>query len=181
MKIKDEASAGPRRKRAHAEGQRALRETVHAEAVEKSLTAVRAIREGGATEASVLEMVILLGALGGSLHLVGSLVKYVGIASSSAVGYFIIFTPRLPVRSVGTYRLHVATCGNSESNKFFNRRIKHCQSQSNRHLCVRRIKRSTGKTALDKLAEVFKTIFRSGEPFLRKMPLDLRGRLAFRR
>ena len=61
-------------KERQAGAQRALREA----ASEEALAAIRAIREGSASEASVLEMVILLGALGGSLHLVGSLVKYVG-------------------------------------------------------------------------------------------------------
>lgn len=65
-------------KERQAAAQRALREAAYAEAAEKSLAAIRAIREEGANEASVLEMVVLLGALGGSLHLVGSLVKYVG-------------------------------------------------------------------------------------------------------
>lgn len=40
--------------------------------------ATEAIQGRGATEGIVLTMVVLLGALGGSLHLVGSLVKYVG-------------------------------------------------------------------------------------------------------
>ena len=43
-----------------------------------SLAAVQAIQQGGATEQSVLIMVILLGALGGALHLLSSLVKFVG-------------------------------------------------------------------------------------------------------
>jgi hypothetical protein len=43
-----------------------------------AIEAVRAITKGGATENIVLLMVTLLGALGGSLHLVGSLVKYIG-------------------------------------------------------------------------------------------------------
>ena len=42
------------------------------------LAATKAIKGSGASEGAVLTMVILLGALGGSLHLVGSLVKYVG-------------------------------------------------------------------------------------------------------
>lgn len=48
-------------------------------AEEKFITAAtEAIQGRGATEGIVLMMVVLLGALGGSLHLVSSLVKYVG-------------------------------------------------------------------------------------------------------
>jgi hypothetical protein len=43
-----------------------------------SVAAVQAIREGGASEGSVLLMVVLLGAFGGSVHLLRSLVKFVG-------------------------------------------------------------------------------------------------------
>lgn len=39
---------------------------------------VTALAQGGASEKTVLRMVILLGALGGSLHLVLSLVMYIG-------------------------------------------------------------------------------------------------------
>lgn len=48
------------------------------EAGKKAFAAIQAIRKGGATEVSVLVMVMLLGALGGVLHLVGSLVKFIG-------------------------------------------------------------------------------------------------------
>lgn len=44
-----------------------------------AINAVKAIKENkGAHESTVLQMIILLGALGGSLHLLGSLVNYVG-------------------------------------------------------------------------------------------------------
>jgi len=43
-----------------------------------AVEAVKAIRKGGATETSVLLMVLLLGGLGGSLHFLRSLVTFVG-------------------------------------------------------------------------------------------------------
>ena len=44
-----------------------------------AIAAITAIKENkGASESTVLQMIILLGALGGSLHLLGSLVNYVG-------------------------------------------------------------------------------------------------------
>ncbi len=51
-----------------------------AQARAESLSAQASVylRAGGATEDMVLLMVVLLGALGGALHLIGSLVKYVG-------------------------------------------------------------------------------------------------------
>jgi|GEM_PF-1683048 len=44
----------------------------------KALVAVKAIRDGGVTEETVLFMVVMLGALGGSLHMTGSFGKFVG-------------------------------------------------------------------------------------------------------
>jgi hypothetical protein len=49
-----------------------------AEAEKKVADAIQAIPKDGATEGSILTMVVLLGALGGSLHLISSLFKYVG-------------------------------------------------------------------------------------------------------
>ncbi len=51
-----------------------LKATAEKEAVE----AIKAIQKGGVREGSVLAMVVLLGALGGSLHLVSSLVMFIG-------------------------------------------------------------------------------------------------------
>jgi len=61
-----------------AEASREQTERARAEAAPAAIAAIRAIEKGGATEKVVLLMVTLLGALGGSVHLVGSLVKYVG-------------------------------------------------------------------------------------------------------
>lgn len=61
-----------------AEASREQTERARAEAAPVAIAAIRAIEKGGATEKIVLLMVTLLGALGGSVHLVASLVKYVG-------------------------------------------------------------------------------------------------------
>jgi hypothetical protein len=45
---------------------------------DSAIQAIGSIGKGGASESTVLLLVILLGAVGGSLHAVGSLVKYVG-------------------------------------------------------------------------------------------------------
>lgn len=61
-----------------AEKQR-IKEHAQQTAAIAAIDAVKAIKENkGANESTVLQMIILLGALGGSLHLLGSLVNYVG-------------------------------------------------------------------------------------------------------
>lgn len=52
--------------------------TVQAKAEKEALEAIKAFQKGGGSEGAVLTMVILLGALGGSLHLVSSLVMFIG-------------------------------------------------------------------------------------------------------
>lgn len=54
--------------------EKAARDSLSANAV----VAIKAIRDGSVTEQTVLSMVILLGALGGSLHMTGSFGKFVG-------------------------------------------------------------------------------------------------------
>ena len=51
---------------------------VQAKAEKEALEAIKAIQKGGGSEGAVLTMVILLGALGGTLHLVSSLVMFIG-------------------------------------------------------------------------------------------------------
>jgi hypothetical protein len=62
------------------EAQKTLKETTtkQLEAQKEVAKAIKEIPTKGATESSILTMVILLGALGGTLHLVSSLFKYVG-------------------------------------------------------------------------------------------------------
>ena len=52
--------------------------TVQAKAEKEALEAIKAIQKGGGSEGAVLMMVILLGALGGTLHFVSSLVRFIG-------------------------------------------------------------------------------------------------------
>ena len=107
-------------------------------------------------------MVVLLGALGGSLHLVGSLVKYVGnrqLKRSWLLYYF--YTPvagaalapivYMLLRSgFSVQQVHppVALISNLNLIAIY---------------AFAALSGLFGKTALDKLAEVFKTIFRSEE------------------
>jgi hypothetical protein len=44
----------------------------------KAVVAIKAIRDGDVTEQTVMLMVVLLGALGGSLHMTGSFTKFIG-------------------------------------------------------------------------------------------------------
>jgi hypothetical protein len=150
-------------KERQAGAQRALREAAHTEAAEKSLTAIRAINDGGADEASVLEMVILLGALGGSLHLVGSLVKYVGnrqLKRSWLLYYFYTPIAGAALAPIVYMLLRVGILSPTSSSTGGS-------NIANLNLIAiyafAALSGLFGKTALDKLAEVFKTIFRSGE------------------
>ncbi len=58
---------------------------------EASVIAVRTLKESTATESSVLTMVALLGALGGSIHYLGSLVKFVGNRQLMRSWVFVLF------------------------------------------------------------------------------------------
>lgn len=147
-------------KERQAGAQRALREAANTEA----LAAIRAIREGGADEASVLEMVILLGALGGSLHLVGSLVKYVGnrqLKRSWLLYYFYTPVAGAALAPIVYMLLRVGILSPTSSSTSGGSTIANLNLIAIYAFAA--LSGLFGKTALDKLAEVFKTIFRSGE------------------
>jgi len=145
------------------EAQRTLREAAYTEAVEKSLGAVRAIREGGADEASVLQMVILLGALGGSLHFFGSLVKYVG--NRQLKRSWLLYYMYTPIAGAAlapiVYMLLRVGILSPTSSSTGGSQIANLNLIAIYAFAA--LSGLFGKTALDKLAEVFKTIFRSSE------------------
>lgn len=161
---KQEAQQDRKVKADQAAQQRSLREATYAEATEKSLAAIRAIRDEGADERSVLEMVILLGALGGSLHLVGSLVKYVGnrqLKRSWLLYYFYTPIAGAALAPMVYMLLRVGILSPSSSSTSGGSTIANLNLIAIYAFAA--LSGLFGKTALDKLAEVFKTIFRSGE------------------
>jgi low affinity Fe/Cu permease len=124
---------------------------------------VQAIEKGGATEGVVLTMVVLLGALGGSLHLVGSLVKFVG--NRQLKRSWMLYYLAMPITGAGlaaiVYMLlrvgilnpsGVSADGSGVANLNL--------------IAIYAFSALTGlfaKTALEKLGEVFRTIFRTSE------------------
>ena len=108
-------------------------------------------------------MVILLGALGGSLHLVGSLVKYVGnrqLKRSWLLYYLYTPVAGAALAPIVYMLLRVGILSPTSSSTG-------ASNIANLNLIAiyafAALSGLFGKTALDKLAEVFKTIFRSGE------------------
>jgi hypothetical protein len=132
--------------------------------VNEAVEAIGAISKRGTSEASILQMVILLGALGGSLHLVGSLVMYVGnrqlrrswlpyYLSTPVVGAALAPIVYMLLR-VGILSPTGASTGGSNIAGLNLIGI----------YALAALTGLFGKVASDKLAEVFKTIFRSQEP-----------------
>lgn len=127
------------------------------------MEAVRLINRGGASEANVLKMVILLGALGGTLHLVGSLVKYVGnrqLKRSWLLYYLSTPIAGAALAPILYMLLRVGilspTTGAGSGSSISSLNL----------IAIYAFAALTGlfaKTATDKLAEVFKTAFRSLE------------------
>jgi hypothetical protein len=128
-----------------------------------SIESVRALTKGGASEEVVLGMVILLGALGGTLHVVGSLVMYIGngqlkrrwlpyYLSIPIVGAALAPIVYMLLRVGILTPSGVANGGTATSNLNL--------------VAIYSFAALTGmfaKTATDKLGEVFDTIFRTSE------------------
>lgn len=142
---------------------RVEREALQTRANEAAVEAIWLIGRGGASEANVLEMVILLGALGGTLHLVASLVKYVG--NRQLKRSWLLYYLSTPIAGAALapilYMLLrvgiLSPTGGSASGS---------NIASLNLIAIYAFAALTGlfaKTATDKLAEVFKTAFRSSE------------------
>ncbi|HMS83571.1 MAG TPA: hypothetical protein PKD12_07975 [Nitrospira sp.] len=125
--------------------------------------AVKELGQGGASERTVLRMVILLGALGGSLHLVLSLVMYIG--NGQLKRRWLPYYLSLPIAGAALapivymlLRVGILTpsgIANSPSG-----------TASLNLVGIYAFSTLTGmfaKTATDKLSEVFSTIFRTAE------------------
>lgn len=137
---------------------------LQAKAEKEAVEAIKAFQKGGVSEGSVLTMVILLGALGGSLHLVSSLVMFIGNRQlkRSWLPYYLA----MPFTGAGlapvVYMLlrvglinptGTATGGTGLSSLNF--------------IAIYAFAVLTGlfsRVALDKLGEVFKTLFRTETP-----------------
>lgn len=129
--------------------------------------AAEAINARGATEAVVLTMVILLGALGGALKLVSSLVTYVG--NRQLMRSWLPHYLAMPIIGAGLapmvyMLLRIGLVGPSgvsgDGSGIANLNL----------IAIYAFAALTGlfaKTATDKLAEVFKTLFRTKEPALK--------------
>lgn len=129
-----------------------------------AVAAIGAIKHGGADEQSVLLMVVLLGALGGSLHFVGSLVKFVGnrqLMRSWLMWYLSMPFAGAALAPIVYMLLRVGLLSPSGVTG-------DGSTVSNLNLIgIYAFAALTGvfsKTALEKLGEVFKTVFRTGEP-----------------
>ena len=125
--------------------------------------AIEAIKKGGATEQVVLSMVVLFGALGGSLHLVTSLVLYVG--NGQLKRRWLPYYLSLPIAGAALapivymlLRVGILTPSGIASSP--------SGTASLNLVGIYAFSALTGmfaKTATDKLSEVFSTIFRTGE------------------
>lgn len=125
--------------------------------------AVEAIGKVRASEKTVFSMVVLLGALGGSLHLVGSLVMYIG--NGQLKRRWLPYYLSLPIAGAALapivyMLLRVGTLAPTGT-------ANPASGTSNLNLVgIYAFAALTGmfaKTATDKLSEVFSTIFRTGE------------------
>jgi len=161
---KKEAQKRLKMKAAEAASRRAAVVEAEKNANLAAVQGVQAIRKGGATERSVLVMVILLGALGGSLHLVGSLVKYVG--NRQLKRSWLLHYLSMPVMGAGLapivyllLRLGILSPSGAASD---GSTIAHLNLNA-----IYAFAALTGlfaKTATEKLSEVFRTLFRTKEP-----------------
>jgi hypothetical protein len=132
---------------------------------EKQVTAaIDAIPQNGATEATVLMMVILLGALGGTLHLVSSLFKYIG--NRQFKRSWVLYYLAMPVTGAGLapivyllLRLGLINPSGASGTG---------SSLANLNLiAIYAFALLTGmfsRAALDKLGEIFGTIFQTRKP-----------------
>jgi len=143
--------------------QQAILEKADQKANSEAIKAIRIIREGGAEESFVLLMVVLLGALGGGLHLLASLVKYVGnrqLKRSWLLHYLsmpIVGAVLAPIVFM-LLRVGILAPGSSSDGS----------SIANLNLIgIYAFAILTGlfaKTATEKLSEVFSTLFRTSDP-----------------
>lgn len=142
----------------------AAMESAEKKANAHAVEAIEAIGKNGATEQMVIIMVCLLGGLGGALHLVGSLVMYIG--NGQLKRRWLPYYLSLPIVGAAlapiVYMLlrvgiltptGIANGGTATS--------------SLNLVAIYAFAALTGlfaKTATDKLSEVFATLFRTGEP-----------------
>jgi hypothetical protein len=165
----DDETRGAAEQRIKTQAQQAMVQRVEVEHAERkanlaAIEAIQAIQRGGATEHSVLIMVILLGALGGTLHFVSSLAKFIGnrqLTRSWLPYYLSIPITGAALAPIVYMMLRVgilAPSGVSGDGS----------SVANLNLIgIYAFAALTGlfaKTATTKLAEVFNTIFRTEEP-----------------
>jgi hypothetical protein len=166
---KDDETPEAAKESVKTQAQQAIVQRLEVENAEKkaslaAIEAIQAIQKGGATERSVLIMVILLGALGGTLHFVSSLVKFIGnrqLTRSWLPYYLSIPITGAALAPIVYMMLRVgilAPSGVSGDGS----------SVANLNLIgIYAFAALTGlfaKTATTKLAEVFNTIFRTEEP-----------------
>ena len=128
-----------------------------------AIEAIQAIQKGGANERSVLVMVILLGALGGTLHFLSSLVKFVGnrqLMRSWLPYYLSIPITGAALAPIVYMMLRVGILAPSgvasDGSRVANLNL----------IGIYAFAALTGlfaKTATDKLGEVFRTLFRTEE------------------
>jgi hypothetical protein len=147
-----------------AEAQKALEvmTTRQSEAQTEVGKADEGIPPGGATEGTVLTMVILLGALGGTLHLVNSLFKYVG--NRQFKRSWILYYLAMPLTGAGLapvvyllLRVGIITPSGVSADG---------SSLANLNLMViyafALLTGMFSRSATDKLSEIFGTVFRTG-------------------
>ncbi len=143
------------------EGMQSKTTALQAATEKKSFEAIKAIQEGGANETTVLIMVILLGALGGSLHLVSSLVIFIG--NRNLKRSWLLYYLAMPFTGAGLtpviymlLRVGLINPSGTASNG---------GGIANLNLvAIYAFAVMTGmfsRVALDKLSDVFKTLFRT--------------------
>jgi hypothetical protein len=132
-----------------------------------AVDAVRAIKAGGASEDSVLLMVVLLGAFGGSLHLLRSLVKFVGnrqLKRSWLLYYLSTPLVGAGLASIVYMMLRIGLLGPSGGSA--NGSTNGSAIANLNLIAIYAFAALSGlfaETASNKLSEVFKTMFRTAE------------------
>jgi len=138
-------------------------ESKQIEAQERAEEAIQAIPKDGASEASVLTMVILLGALGGSLHLIGSLVKFIG--NRKLKRSWVLYYLALPLTGAGlapiVYMLLRVGIINPSGASDSGSTLANLNLMAIYAFAV--LAGMFSRTASDKLGEVFSTFFRTSE------------------
>jgi len=129
-----------------------------------AVEAVKAIKNGGATERSVLLMVMLLGGLGGSLHFLRSLVTFVGTRRLKRS--WLLYYLSMPLTGAGlapiVYMLLRVGLINPSGTSANGSAVTNVNLIAIYAFSI--LSGLFARTALDKLHEVFKTLFRTQGP-----------------